>query len=979
MLCFLRTGLRSSFLSSEADLTSSTGFKGSNDFLFVVGAAVLIFTYVAVVTFSTNHFRSKMAVSLMGAVAAVLGYCAGAGLCYFVGVEHTSTAAAAPFLVLGIGVDDVFVLINSYSLTFTRTSSKERVMITMRDSGLSITITTLTSLISFTIGATSPYLAIKNFCILTASGLLGGYLMCVTFFLACLSLDARYEERRQQLAPPWCPCCRLPPRQHSGNRGLPGCADSRPEGHKSEESEANACGHHKTYIRSRAQSGFRFSLPYAEEENHLATRHSLLNQHATTVYECVTLQVAMAMTKGWEEYLTRKDHGDVENQLHKGAHQRKISLRAPQRTKKRADAEHPIPTEASREDLKGAKLQHPVSTEKGASTSVTDSSYLAERLDKKLEPNAKARAKAAPKAKARAKAAPKAKAKARFGGAPTAAAKTTAKPKATSKAARMSSKPSKSVVSTGRAPDCELDGSASDACPKRDAQQRGHLQEARVTQTRGCDRRREGTERADGEDESGTGRPQATAQQAARPPTGSGGTSMPSCRLLRHHPVEGSSNSSCTDSRCLSETSANTKGHTDGPTRKAPLRRRKSALTAGPAENRRRPRELVKKNEKKGARGGVRRRAGRGTEVPAARAAGRRKSVAARAGRGRTREKGGESTDTDEEGYEECRTDRTEVEQAGGHALRDQLRKLLSMAQKQHDTNLQREDHREGGTVSAIVPVLQGKAAATVGPGAVVAAALEKQLREAHALDSPPSPEAPQAKARKTAAKRVRMNQRTRRIGQEGDEDSGELKGGSGDPPPGDTKKTSRRPPELVAVTADTKCKEDFERNTSSNSGGADSTAASSKYTAACNSANDMDEVTSEHGSQKLEIREAAVAAPASGSCDRPCNKKLDLLKILNPEDLAEPPGNVGRRLRLVVLRHLGRMILSPWVKLLVLLFFTAMLAVALNGCVRLQRGLDPRYLSPDHSPLRVSQIEDVAYLGYAVTVRASFAVLRNV
>eukprot|EP01069_Polyplicarium_translucidae_P012365 Polyplicarium_translucidae@DN5126_c0_g1_i1.p3 len=121
------------------------------DYVSIVMTGVFLFTYVMVVNTSLArrggtrrcrlHFRTKTMSATMGTVAALLGYGGGVGLCYLLGLKHTSTANATPFLVLGVGVDDIFVIMNSYSLTYQLPSGRQKVAVAMKDCGLSITIT----------------------------------------------------------------------------------------------------------------------------------------------------------------------------------------------------------------------------------------------------------------------------------------------------------------------------------------------------------------------------------------------------------------------------------------------------------------------------------------------------------------------------------------------------------------------------------------------------------------------------------------------------------------------------------------------------------------------------------------------------------------------------------------------------------------------------------------------------------------------
>ena len=65
----------------------------------------------------------------------------------------------------GVGVDDMFILMSGWRRTDLNRSIEDRMADTFRSSAISVTITSLTDLLAFCIGATSPFLAVKNFCI----------------------------------------------------------------------------------------------------------------------------------------------------------------------------------------------------------------------------------------------------------------------------------------------------------------------------------------------------------------------------------------------------------------------------------------------------------------------------------------------------------------------------------------------------------------------------------------------------------------------------------------------------------------------------------------------------------------------------------------------------------------------------------------------------------------------------------------------
>lgn len=69
----------------------------------------------------------------------------------------------------GIGIDDMFILMSGMAeaTALTTDSIKDRMKFMMKKSGVAITITSITDLLAFTIGATSVFVSIRIFCIYT--------------------------------------------------------------------------------------------------------------------------------------------------------------------------------------------------------------------------------------------------------------------------------------------------------------------------------------------------------------------------------------------------------------------------------------------------------------------------------------------------------------------------------------------------------------------------------------------------------------------------------------------------------------------------------------------------------------------------------------------------------------------------------------------------------------------------------------------
>lgn len=96
--------------------------------------------------------------------------------CFSFSHELSSRYSVVPFLVLAIGVDDAFIILHAWHKSFPSLPVPLRTAAALNDAGPSITMTTLTNVASFFVGATSLTPAIRGFCIFTAVALAINYI-----------------------------------------------------------------------------------------------------------------------------------------------------------------------------------------------------------------------------------------------------------------------------------------------------------------------------------------------------------------------------------------------------------------------------------------------------------------------------------------------------------------------------------------------------------------------------------------------------------------------------------------------------------------------------------------------------------------------------------------------------------------------------------------------------------------------------------
>ncbi|KAK7866832.1 hypothetical protein R5R35_006010 [Gryllus longicercus] len=139
--------------------------------------------------------RAKPWLGLLGNISAAMGTAAAFGVTMYMGVEFIGINLAAPFLMLGIGIDDTFVMLAAWRRTSMKLPVPERMAVMLSEAAVSITITSVTDMISFWIGIISPFPSVRIFCIYSGIAVMFTYIWHVTFFAGCMAV-AGYTEHK---------------------------------------------------------------------------------------------------------------------------------------------------------------------------------------------------------------------------------------------------------------------------------------------------------------------------------------------------------------------------------------------------------------------------------------------------------------------------------------------------------------------------------------------------------------------------------------------------------------------------------------------------------------------------------------------------------------------------------------------------------------------------------------------------------------
>ncbi|XP_053325363.1 protein patched homolog 2 [Spea bombifrons] len=170
----------------------------------VAGGYLLMLAYACVTMLRWDCSKSQGAVGLAGVLLVALSVASGLGLCSLLGITfNAATTQVLPFLALGIGVDDMFLLAHAFTETSMSTPFKERTGECLRRTGTSVALTSINNMIAFFMAALVPIPALRAFSLQAAVVVVFNFAMVLLIFPAILSLDLhRREDQRLDIL-----CC----------------------------------------------------------------------------------------------------------------------------------------------------------------------------------------------------------------------------------------------------------------------------------------------------------------------------------------------------------------------------------------------------------------------------------------------------------------------------------------------------------------------------------------------------------------------------------------------------------------------------------------------------------------------------------------------------------------------------------------------------------------------------------------------------
>ncbi|KAL4425014.1 hypothetical protein ABPG77_002899, partial [Micractinium sp. CCAP 211/92] len=207
-------GLRLSF-SAERSVQDELARESASDVSTVLASYLVMLLYIAV---ALGRFprspdwrdvlvNSRAGLGLGGVLIVAAAVAGSLGLCSWAGMRSTLIIMEViPFLVLAVGVDNMFILAAALQQQPERHPLPHRVGLALAAVGPSITLAASCEVVAFALGGLTDMPALRNFSICAALAVLLDFLLQVTAFVALLTLDARRIEQGRYDCWPWSRC-----------------------------------------------------------------------------------------------------------------------------------------------------------------------------------------------------------------------------------------------------------------------------------------------------------------------------------------------------------------------------------------------------------------------------------------------------------------------------------------------------------------------------------------------------------------------------------------------------------------------------------------------------------------------------------------------------------------------------------------------------------------------------------------------------
>jgi len=183
--------LKADYLA-ERSIPDNIAEESSENAFVIVISYILMFIYVGcAIGHVPSKVHSKFSLGFAGIFVVISALLSAIGLTFYFDVKLTMISAeVVPFLILAIGVDNMFLISRAEKVVPPHVEDpSDRIAFAMREIGPSIFVAALCETLAFFIGMQTDIPALQSFCLVAGLAVITDFIFQITIFLPVLALD----------------------------------------------------------------------------------------------------------------------------------------------------------------------------------------------------------------------------------------------------------------------------------------------------------------------------------------------------------------------------------------------------------------------------------------------------------------------------------------------------------------------------------------------------------------------------------------------------------------------------------------------------------------------------------------------------------------------------------------------------------------------------------------------------------------------
>lgn len=185
--------LKADYLA-ERSIPDNIAEEGSQNAYIILISYAMMFVYVSVaIGFFPSKVHNRFLLGLAGIFVVISALISAIGLTFYAKVPLSMISAeVVPFLILAIGVDNMFLISRAERMVPASITQMElRVAYAMKEIGPSIFTAAFCEALAFFIGMLTDVPALWSFCLVAGLAVVADFFFQMTIFLAALTLDGK--------------------------------------------------------------------------------------------------------------------------------------------------------------------------------------------------------------------------------------------------------------------------------------------------------------------------------------------------------------------------------------------------------------------------------------------------------------------------------------------------------------------------------------------------------------------------------------------------------------------------------------------------------------------------------------------------------------------------------------------------------------------------------------------------------------------